>query len=51
MEQPQLEKQRGERVEEPAQLETYRRGKFRDIWAEGVHVAIPPGVRWGYVQI
>ena len=24
--------------------------KFQARWAEGVHVVIPPGVRWGNVQ-
>ena len=27
--------------------ETTHAKKFRARWAEGVHAAIPPGVRWG----
>ena len=50
VEQPQLENQRGDRVEGSTHAETSRRGKFRSKWVEGVHVAIPPGVRWGDVQ-
>ena len=30
--------------------ETTQEEKFRARWAEGVHEAIPPGVRWGDVQ-
>ena len=41
------EKQRGDRVEASTQAETSMRGKFRARWEEGV--AIPRGVRWGYV--
>ena len=33
------------------QAETSRRGEFQERWEEGVHVVIPPGVRWGNVQI
>ena len=47
VEQPQDE-DRG--VVETTYAETSRRGKFRARWVEGVHVAIPPGVRWGDVQ-
>ena len=45
VEQPQLEKQRGDRVEESTHVDTSRRGKFRARWEEGLHAAIPPGVR------
>lgn len=46
MEQPELEKQRGERVEIPTQVEISSGGKFQAKWVEGAHAAIPPGVRW-----
>ena len=49
VEQPQLEKQRGDRVEDYIEEETSRKGKFRARWAEGVHATIPPSVRWGDV--
>ena len=51
VEKPHLEKQRGDRVEDSTQVKTSRRGKFRARKAEGVHVAIPPNIRWGDVQI
>lgn len=51
VEKPQLEKQRGDRVEASTQVETSRMGKFQSRWEEGVHVAIPPGERWGDVKI
>ena len=50
MEKPQLEKERGDRVEESTQEETSRRGKIRAKRAEGVHASIPPSERWGDVQ-
>ena len=31
-------------------VETTQAEKFRARWVVGVHVAIPPGVRWGDVQ-
>ena len=49
VEQPQLEKNRGDRVEESTQAETSRRRKFRARRVEGVHAAIPQGARWGDV--
>ena len=30
--------------------ETTQAEKFQAIWAEGVHVVIPRGVRWGDMQ-
>ena len=50
VEQPYFEKERGVGVEECTQVETSKRGKFRARWAEGVHAAKPPGVKWGDVQ-
>jgi len=50
VEHPQLEKPRGDRVEESTHAETSSREKFRAKWEEGSHVAIPPGVRWGDVK-
>ena len=44
-----MEKQRG--VEESTQEKTSRRGKFRARLEEEVHEALPPGERWGDVQI
>jgi len=50
VEQPQLEKLRGDWVEASSLMETSSRQKFQARWAEGSHVAIPPGVRWGNVE-
>ena len=50
VEQPQLEKPRGDRVEASTHAETSSKEKFRAKWAEGSHAAIPPGVRWGDVK-
>ena len=41
VEKPQLQKQRGEKVEASTQVETSNRWNFRAIWAEGVHATIP----------
>ena len=49
VEQPQLKKQRGDRVEASTQAETSNRGKFQAIWTEGAHATIPLGERWGDV--
>jgi len=46
VEQPQLEKPRGDQVEASTQAETSNRVKFRAKSAEGSHATIPPGVRW-----
>ena len=37
-------------VEDHEVAETNQAEKLRAKWAEGVHVAIPLGVRWGDVQ-
>ena len=50
VEQPQLEKPRGDRVEAYTHAETSSRGKFRAKWAEGSHAFIPLGGRWGDVE-
>ena len=50
VEQPQLEKLRGDQVETSTHAKTYSRGKIRAMWAERSHVAIPPGRRWGDVD-
>ena len=41
LENPQLEKHRGDQVEASTQVETSNRWNFRAIWAEGVHATIP----------
>ena len=50
VEQPQLEKLRGDRVEASTHVETSTRGKIQAKWAEGSHASIPPSVRWGDVK-
>jgi len=50
VDQLQLEKPRGDRVETSTHAETSSRGKFRAKWAEGSHASIPPGQRWGNVE-
>ena len=50
VEQPQLEKLRGDLVEASTHVETSIRGKFRAKWAEGSHESIPPSVRWDNVK-
>ena len=49
-EKPQLEKQRGDRVEESTRGETSSRVGFQAEWEEGSHASIPPSVRWGDVK-
>jgi len=50
MEQPQLEKLRGDQVEVSTHEKTSKRGGFRAKWIEGSHAVIPLGVRWGDVK-
>jgi len=50
VEQPQMEKQSGDRVETSTKVETSSRGEFPAKWAEGEHASISPGVRWGNVK-
>ena len=50
VEQRQLEKPIGDRVEASTHAENSNRGKFRGKWTKGSHAAIPPGVRWGNVK-
>ena len=50
VEQPQLEKLRGDRVEISTHAKTSSRGKLRARWTEGSHAAIPPGRRWGDIE-
>ena len=50
VEQPQLEKYRGDRVEESTQEETSSRGKFQVILKEGAHASIHLDERLGNVQ-
>ena len=50
VEQPKMEKQRGDGVETSTQAETSNRGRVQAKWVEGAHTTIPPGVRWGNVK-
>src|SRR5699024_859099 len=50
VEQPQLEKLRGDRVDTSTHAETSSRGELRARWAEGSHIAISPGRRWDDVE-
>ena len=50
VEQPQMEKQRGDRVETSGIVETSSRRKFQAKWVEGAHATIPLGERWGDVK-
>jgi len=50
MEQPQLEKLRGDRVQTSTHAETSSRRKFLTMWADESHAAIPPNVRWDDVK-
>ena len=50
VEQPQLEKLRGDQVETSTHAETSNRGEFRARWAEGSHASVPPGRRWVDVE-
>jgi len=47
VEQPQLEKLRGDRVETSTHAKISSRGEIRARLVEGSHAAIPPGRRWG----
>ena len=51
VEQPQLEKPRGDQVEASTHVETSSTGIFRAKWEEGAHAYIPPGRRWGDVEL
>jgi len=48
--QPQQGKLNGDRVETSTHVETSSTGKLLARWSEGLHVAIPPGKRWGDVD-
>ena len=50
VEEPQLEKQRGDRVKRSTHADTSIRGGFQSKWEKGSHAAIPLGVRWGNVK-
>ena len=50
VEQPQQGKLSGDQVQTSTHEEISSRGKLRARWAEGSHVAIPPGRRWGDIE-